>query len=109
MVRLSMSATAVWTRPRAIFVLCHRDPGMPKVVGADPRGQALVVDEGCYRFAEAMRRRARHAEITADLDPPRPEVVGVAIGGCRGWEDHRLLPEIRQIAPGRQNDGSEAW
>ena len=40
---------------RHIAILCHRHVGMAEMVGADPRRETGIVNERCYRLAEAMR------------------------------------------------------
>jgi hypothetical protein len=55
--------------PRHVGVLSFRYPSVAQVVGADPRRQTLVIDQGSHRLTEAVRGHVRHTEVCADLTP----------------------------------------
>ena len=66
-----------------VAVLGHRHLGVPELVGADPSGQAGIVDHRGHRLAEAVTGDFRHTKIVADPPPLLVEVVWVA-PGARG-------------------------
>ena len=61
---------------RHIAILCHRHVGMAEMVGADPRRETGIVNERCYRLAEAMRGGIWHSELSARAAPLSGEVSG---------------------------------
>ena len=60
-----------------VAVLSHGYLGVAEVIGAEPRGQALVVDGGGNCLAEAVRGRLRDSKFLAGGAALLVEVVRV--------------------------------
>ena len=101
-----VSDLGVHAAARHIAILCHRHVGMAEMVGADPRRETGIVNERCYRLAEAMRGGIWHPELSARAAPLSGEVFGVAQRAGLRCEDHFLLADERPLAAlGQRRDG----
>ena len=92
-----------------IAVLCHRYLGVAEMVGANPRRQPFVVDEGCNGLAEAVRGHVREVELVPHEPPVPAEVVRIAPRAGRGRKDHLLLAVEGHPAAGGEHVDRKLW